>query len=219
MNKQIIYVGDPVCSWCYAFTETFEMIKKEFWGKVGFSYYMGGLVINRDVKINAAMKRLLKKNWKEVESKTGKYIKAFEKIDDAREMPYISDPACRAFMCVKSIDEELAYSFYKRVHKAFYEELKDIAHETTLCDIACEVGIEASFFIEKFRHKDTEDQVYKGMDKVADLGVRAFPALVAMDESGAKVLNQGTRACAPLMAQIQSWVRGDMSAGEMLPVL
>ncbi|MFO7883322.1 MAG: DsbA family protein [Desulfobacteraceae bacterium] len=219
IKKRIVYVGDPVCSWCYAFTDTFERIKTEFLGKIEFSYYMGGLVIDRDIKINAAMKKLLKKNWKEVEVKTGKRIKACEKIDGVHPMPYISDPACRAFMCIKSIDEELAYGFYKLVHQRFYEELKDISDENNLCDIAGELGIDKSFFIEKFRHKSAQEQVYKAMDKVKALGVRAFPALVAVDESGKTVLNQGIKPYSQLRDQISAWVDGDISADKMLPVL
>jgi len=219
IKKRLVYVGDPVCSWCYAFTDTFERIKTEFFGKIDFSYYMGGLVINRDLRINAAMKKLLKKNWKEVENKTGKHINACEKIDGIPPIPYKSDPACRAFMCIKSMDEELAYAFYKGVHHNFYEDLKDISDENNLCDIAGKLGIDKSFFIERFRDKSAEEQVYKAMDKVKALGVRAFPALVAVDESGKTVLNQGIKPYSHLRDQIKAWIKGEISADKMQPVL
>lgn len=219
MKKELVYVGDPVCSWCYAFTDSFEKIKQEFKEKVTFSYLMGGLVIDRDIKIDSSMKQLLKKNWREVHTKTGKYIKASEIIDSIGEIPYISDEACKGFVCAKKFGQEKAYSFYKNVHKSFYTNLTDISDIDNLCEIAQSIGIEKDKFLELFNSHQTKEQVYADIKKAKDLGVRAFPALVAIDESGNKVINQGVKSYDLIRLQIESWIRGEIAAGDMFPVI
>ncbi|PID78016.1 MAG: hypothetical protein CSB21_02695 [Deltaproteobacteria bacterium] len=219
MDKQIVYIGDPVCSWCYAFTDTFEKIKKKFDNQINFSYLMGGLVINRDIKIDRVMKRILKKNWEKVETKTGKYIKAIEKIDCIEEIPYTSEPACKAFISIKSINQEKAYSFYKLIHRDFYENLNDISTEEVLCENALKAGITKDIFLKNFKDKKTEQKMHEDIKKAKDLGVKAFPALVAIEGSKSRVLNQGFKNYNLLEKQIKSWIDNKISVGDMLPVL
>jgi putative protein-disulfide isomerase len=217
--KKIFYVGDPVCSWCYAFTDIFEEIKKEFSKDLSFSYIMGGLVFEREIVLDRALKKLLKKNWKEVELKTGKHIKASVNIEDAKEMPYISDPGCIGFQAVKQIDEELSYNFYKNMHKAFYEDLENIFEFETLLKIAVKTGVDEKYFSSKFNDPKTKELAVKDIEKAKLLGVRAFPSLVLQDDSGAKVLNQGFKKFSLLKVQIESWLEGKVCAGDILPVL
>ncbi|MGE4520059.1 MAG: DsbA family protein, partial [Desulfobacteraceae bacterium] len=217
--KKIFYVGDHVCSCCYAFTDIFEEIKKEFSKDLRFSYIMGGLVFEREIVLDRALKKLLKKNWKEVETKTGKHIKASVNIEDAKEMPYISDPGCIGFQAVKQIDEELSYNFYKNMHKAFYEDLENIFEFETLLKIAVKTGVDEKYFSSKFNDPQTKELAVKDIEKAKLLGVRAFPSLVLQDDSGAKVLNQGFKKFSLLKVQIESWLEGKVCAGDILPVL
>jgi len=41
-DKSIIYIGDPMCSWCYGFGPEISKIKAEF-PEVDFQIVMGGL--------------------------------------------------------------------------------------------------------------------------------------------------------------------------------
>lgn len=219
MKKEIIYVGDPVCSWCYAFTDTFEKIREDFKEEVNFSYFMGGLIIDRELTLDKRVKKLLKQNWKEVEAKTGKHIKASSKIDDAEEIPYISDPAILGFLVMRAVDQDLAYKFYKKVHNSFYTDLNDIADKKILCEIAQSLGIEKQFFMDKISDNSLKELLYADKEKIEDLGVQAFPALVLKDESGTSVLNQGFKNYQLLKPQIESWLNGKFSADSILPVL
>jgi putative protein-disulfide isomerase len=180
---------------------------------------MGGLVFEREIVLDRALKKLLKKNWKEVETKTGKHIKASVNIEDAKEMPYISDPGCIGFQAVKQIDEELSYNFYKNMHKAFYEDLENIFEFETLLKIAVKTGVDEKYFSSKFNDPQTKELAVKDIEKAKLLGVRAFPSLVLQDDSGAKVLNQGFKKFSLLKVQIESWLEGKVCAGDILPVL
>lgn len=212
-------MGDPVCSWCFAFTDTFEKIRFKFEDRVDFSYLMGGLVIDRKICLDTRFKSRLQKNWKEVYTKTGKAIPAIDKLSSSPEIPYCSDPPCVGFTSVKLIDNSLAYPFYKKVHLSFYSNLLDISSPSILCRIASGLGVNESLFMEKYRDTSTKQLMYEGFKKVQRLGVQAFPALVLVDETGAFVLNQGFREYFVLNAQIESWVEGKTTADRMLPVL
>lgn len=219
MKKKIIYVGDPVCAWCFAFTDIFEKIRNQFKDQVDFSYIMGGLVIDKEICLDEKLKNILKKNWKQIETKTGKYIEACDIIDEAKKIPYKSDPACIGFACVKSVDEEMAYTFYKNLHKSFYEGLTDISTTENLCNLAVNSGMDESDFMDRFSKEKFKEIAFDDMAKARQLGVQAFPALVLMDESGTSVLNQGFKNYSLLKMQIEAWLSGETRAKNMLPVL
>jgi len=140
-------------------------------------------------------------------------------LENSKEFPYISDPGCTGFQIAKLKSEELAYSFYIKIHQSFYENLKDISDVNNLCSIAEDIGIDKEFFMDKFYDEKVKNLALKDMEKAKELGVKAFPALVAVDESGSKVLNQGFRKYSLLKVQIEAWLKGDVAAGDLMPVL
>ena len=60
----IIYVGDPMCSWCYGFSPEITKVKEQF-PLLDFRIVLGGLRPNGKEEING-MADFLKKHWEHV---------------------------------------------------------------------------------------------------------------------------------------------------------
>ena len=65
-DKKIIYVGDPMCSWCWGFSNEFKKLLKftadEFDGEI----LMGGLRPGTAEPMDQDMKDFIRHHWDEV---------------------------------------------------------------------------------------------------------------------------------------------------------
>ena len=66
---QIIYVADPMCSWCWGFAPEFSKLRDHLKGKAEFSLLLSGL---RDGHVwDESFKHFLRTHWEQVHLKTG----------------------------------------------------------------------------------------------------------------------------------------------------
>ena len=43
--NHLYYIYDPMCSWCYAFSDTFEKLKEKLDSNIKIEYIPGGLAV------------------------------------------------------------------------------------------------------------------------------------------------------------------------------
>lgn len=64
-NYELIYIGDPMCSWCYGFSPELEKVKQAY-PTIKFTMIMGGLRAGGNESLED-LSGYLKGHWKEVE--------------------------------------------------------------------------------------------------------------------------------------------------------
>lgn len=207
-SMEIIYTGDPLCGWCYGFSEIFETIKSRYSNRIRFSYLMGGLKVNHSVTIDSTTKPLVYDNWKSITKHTGSGI-SVDMISELPEGRYNSEPPCRAVVSVGMLDNSLMYSYYTAVHHAFYREMKNITDTECLCRLASEFGIKENTFMTVFNSDAARMETKKGFSLTKELGVLAFPALVLKNGTTTTVLNQGYKPLDMIDSGIRGWLNGN----------
>jgi hypothetical protein len=60
---EILYFGDPMCSWCWGITNDLEMLKEHFKQELQFELILGGLRPGGGDKWDKKMKKMLKGHW------------------------------------------------------------------------------------------------------------------------------------------------------------
>ena len=177
--SEVIFVGDPMCSWCYGFGPELTKLRDELKG-VPFGMIMGGL---RDGEIFDAAK--LKNHlgyWQAVHEETGL---PFD--DTALSQPsfnYTTEPACRAVVTVRSLDKSREYAMYSALQKAFYAEGRDVTQEAVIAEVALSVGIDKSTFLEQFRSETMKKTAVADKQRAGTYGVSSFPTLIIIDKQG-----------------------------------
>ena len=68
---ELVYVADPLCSWCYGFRPTLDRI--EALGPV--RYVMGGLAPDDDQPMDPAMRTYVQRAWDAVEARVGDLLR------------------------------------------------------------------------------------------------------------------------------------------------
>lgn len=174
-NDTLIYVGDPLCSWCYGFSPELDKVIKEF-PDAPFEMVMGGLRPDGKETIGE-LKSFLKEHWLEVKRASGQEFNfsIFEKED----LYYDTEPACRAVLIVKDLKPEVMYTYFKAVQKAFYFDNADHLVEETFITLAKTFDIDEDKFRTMFRSPAGKMTSYKDFELAQLMGVRGFPALIA----------------------------------------
>ena len=177
--SEVIFVGDPMCSWCYGFGPELRKLRDELKG-VPFRMIMGGL---RDGEIFDECK--LQDHlgyWQAVHEATGL---PFD--DTALSQPnfnYTTEPACRAVVTVRSLDKGSEYAMYSALQKAFYAEGRDVTQEDVLTEVAASIGIDKTTYKEQFRSEAMKKVTAADKQRAGTYGVSSFPTLIIIDKQG-----------------------------------
>ncbi len=180
--KEIIVVADPMCSWCWGFDPVIESLLEELEDRVKISLLLGGLRSKGDQAWDDAFKKHLADHWKSVEAKTAQPFNT--ELLKRSDFDYDTEPACRAVVTVREIDENKQFSYFKALQKAFYLNAEDITLEQTLARIAEEEGIDKESFLRRFGSQTIKDKTEADRYKARSMGANVFPSLVLIDQEG-----------------------------------
>ena len=71
MQKELIFVLDPMCSWCWGFAPVIEELGTALNDEYTFSLVLGGLRTKGEMLWNESAKEYLKGHWEQVSQRTG----------------------------------------------------------------------------------------------------------------------------------------------------
>jgi putative protein-disulfide isomerase len=187
--RQIIYVGDPMCSWCWGFAPEFSKLRRQLEGSVTFSLCMGNL--RNGHAWDDAFKHFLKGHWEAVGSATGQpfsmTLLAQESFD------YTTEPACRAVCAGRELDQERSFTLFENLQRAFYGEGEDITQREIICRVANQSGYDLETFGKLFDSEAMHQKVASDASRARAYGASAFPSLVIIDGEGHLSVLKGYR--------------------------
>lgn len=94
MDRQIIYVADPMCFWCWGFSPVIHSIRESFDGTLTVQLLMGGLRPGTTDPMDEAAKIMVREHWDHVREASGQPFD-FGFFDRAGFV-YDTEPAPRA---------------------------------------------------------------------------------------------------------------------------
>ena len=184
-RARFIYVGDPMCSWCYGFGGELDAFFANH-PDVPVELVMGGLRAYGKESM-ASLSDFLRSHWKEVAQKTG--VK-FNEAVLSKEMLYDTEPACRAVVAFMMISKSDPLPFFKAVQKRFYLDGADLYTPLAYKDIVTQMGGSYSEFSQKFL-RDARKQVTMHFSRASSLGATSFPTLLYTDGKQMYTLSNG----------------------------
>jgi putative protein-disulfide isomerase len=187
--KELIFVLDPMCSWCWGLHPVIESLRKEHSDSYTFSLVMGGLRTSGQMEWDAQSKAYLKQNWDAVTQTTGQPFNPM--LLNKTKFDYNTYPSCKAVITVRELfGIATAFSYLADIQKAFYTEAKDITSVEVLTHYVTQD--KASFL--EFYHSDRAELLMQhDFSKARSMGANAFPSIVKIDEDGHMVCVSGYR--------------------------
>jgi len=128
----LIYVADPMCSWCYGFGPELQALLNQF-PEQSLHLVLGGLRAYNTRVMDADSRNTLAHHWDQVESASGV---PFDRRLLAREdFVYDTEPACRAVVTARSLVPALAWPMFSAVQRAFYAQARDVTRADVLIEL------------------------------------------------------------------------------------
>lgn len=176
---KLIYVMDPMCAWCYAFTKELEEFLQKH-PSFEVKYIMGGLAPDNDTPMDENMKKTISSYWVDIEKKTKV---TFNHDYWKKNTPYRSTyPACRAVIAAETLEAKSSAKMVKAIQSAYYKEAKNPSLKDILVKCAISIGLDERKFQQTFESMKIEEKLQEHLSITYQLQVRGFPALFYIND-------------------------------------
>ena len=202
---EMIYIADPMCSWCYGFQPVISALAERFEAELPLRLMMGGLRAGHREAMGAADKDYVREAWTRVGAATGQ---PFDMSFFSRQrFTYDTEPACRAVVTVRRLRPRLALPFMARIQQAFYAENRDMTAPDEIAGVAEEAGLAQQDFALAFAAPETRSETFRDFLTAQELGIRGFPTLIAGSHSkGYALVSNGYRPLEDLLEPLARWL-------------
>ncbi len=184
----LIYVGDPMCSWCYGFAPELSKAAAQLKDKVELKVLMGGLRPYNTEHINV-MKNFLKEHWEDVNAASHQPFN-YAILDDPRFI-YDTEPPSRAVLVVRHLQPESELAFFKDVQKMFYVKNTHTNVDKNYHYLLDKYDINKDAFDKAFHSDDMKALTKQDFIESQELGIRGFPSMILLKEGKYTLISNG----------------------------
>ena len=204
MHARLLYVMDPMCSWCWGFAPVLESLAEQAAAAgVPLQLVLGGL--RRDaVAIDAAARVRYLGYWQAVNASTGQLFNFEAGLPEG--FVYDTEPACRALVTARNLAPDMVWPLAQLIQRAFYTEGVDVTRASVLVELAERAGIPRIVFAEAFDSAAQRDATAADVSWVQDLGIAGFPTLLAERNGQLALLTNGYQPLEVLQPLLARWL-------------
>lgn len=185
---RLIYVGDPMCSWCWGFAPEIESLAEEWPVEV----VVGGLRPGPMAQpLEDRMADFLSHHWVEIAERTGQpFDTGF--LDRRDGWVYDTEPAAIAVALIRDMNEPRTLDYFTDVQKAFYGEGRDVTDFEVLTELTEGYDIDQVDFSVAVTGEDAKKQAWDDFSRARNWGISGFPTLVGeLDDGRLALLARG----------------------------
>lgn len=182
---EIIYVGDPMCSWCWGISKELVKLREYQYTNGGkFSILVGGLRPGGGDEWDEEFKGFLKHHWEDIEERTGQPFG--NKLFELDSFNYDTEQSCRAVVAARPLVREKELEFFEAVQKRFYvdnEDPKQVEFYKSICE---SFGIDFQEFKKRFEDSIVKKETHAEFVLNRSYGVTGYPSILL--KSGDQVM-------------------------------
>ena len=204
MSKHFLYIADPMCSWCWGFSPVIEQISDEFGDRAPVHLMVGGLRPGTTEPMGDKDKEYISNHWNHVHEASGQPFDF--SLFEQDGFVYDTEPACRAVVAARSLNETQALGFLGTLHRAFYADNRDTTDANILADIAGEYGFSRGEFELTHSSQEIREETLADFRFTQQSGITGFPTLLAVEDDKAQVVTAGFQKWENLAEPLADWV-------------
>ena len=149
VNK-LIYVHDPMCSWCWGYKPTWQKLESALANILPIEYRIGGLAADSDQPMSADMQLQLQVIWQNISNQLGtEFNFNFWRECQPRRSTY---PSCRAALIARSFNKEP--QMIDAIQQAYYLQAQNPSDEYVLIKLCEKIGLDPCLFTQQLHSKE-----------------------------------------------------------------
>ena len=184
-STTLFYIHDPMCSWCWGFSHTWNKVKNSLPSEINVQYVLGGLAPDSSEVMPNEMREYIQMNWHKIEQKIPgvSFNYTFWDSCTPKRSTY---PACRAVIAVKNQNTELEQTMVKLIQQAYYLDAKNPSEDDVLISLAKTLDLDIKQFTQDLNSEPTQQKLLDDIALMQSLEVSSFPSLVLQTTNGIK---------------------------------
>jgi putative protein-disulfide isomerase len=173
----LYYFHDPMCSWCWGYRPTAELLFSNLPENISLEKILGGLAPDNDEPISAGMLGTLSGHWNKIQKMLGAEFNFdfWEKCEPRRS----TYPACRAVIAASNQRREA--DMILAIQHAFYIRAMNPSDTETHEQLARELSLDVALFNLDLRSAETEMELQRQIAFARSSSIDGFPALALHD--------------------------------------
>ncbi|WP_394777438.1 DsbA family protein [Undibacterium sp.] len=208
---QLLYIADPMCSWCYGFGPELDAFLAAV-PDAAMDIITGGLRAYNTEVMDEEKKATILGHWKHVAEASGL---PFSNAGMSQPgFVYDTEPACRAVVAARTLADGLLprakLAVFRAIQHAFYAEGKDVTKAEILSEVCVNAlndvdggGYDVASFMETMAAYTTSAETREEFEQTQRWGIRGFPALLVVHEGALHMLASGYTKTADLLASLR----------------
>ena len=198
---ELVLYHDVLCSWCFVADARLECLRDEYGPMVRWSLRPYPLRPDDQVP-DKKQRAILARHFRRLaREKEGKGVKA--DLWTGQDPPASTLPPLVALEAALPQGPEMQRQLLKAMRRKAFVEGINIARRDVILELAAQVGLDVSRFVERFDLPRLENEVNDSVEEAEDLGIRGVPALVI----GGEWLMQGCRDLSEYRQVIDKYLR------------
>ena len=195
MAAKVVFVTDPMCSWCWGMADEIERARRDAAREFEFDCLLGGINVDSTHAISDFARARLLDIWRRVNRVTGA---AFGSVLPAGDFVYNSVPACIAVEAIRELTQAPPFEFVRRLQRRFFMDGIDVANAHQLTREAAASGLDPARFAQLCREPAIIARVRDGFAIAKSCGAAALPS-VLLEIGGVRRLVAGGYVDAPTL--------------------
>ena len=181
LRSTLYYVHDPMCSWCWAFRPAWAQLQSSLQHglteEIHIQNSLGGLAPDSEQPMPASLQKSLQGIWQLIKAKVPDTQFNFDFWTECqpRRSTY---PACRAVIAASQQGQLFEEQMILAIQQAYYLQARNPSDESTLIQLANEIGLDQSLFSKDLYASQTQERLKQEMAFNQQVGANSFPNLV-----------------------------------------
>jgi len=202
---ELIYVGDPLCSWCWGLAPSLRTIRLKHPDRFRYRLVVGGLRVGSSAPpLDDRMRSYLAGAWREVEKRSGQPFN--HELLATAEFVYDTEPACRAVVAARNVAPDDVFDYNESLQDAFYRRGLDPTALATFLTVAREQRLDENAFQSTFESIEVERETRADFEDARAMGVHGFPTLLVRHNGSTRVIARGWLPPEALADQLAPWL-------------
>lgn len=203
-DLEFIYVGDPMCSWCWGFAPVLDRMSEVY--EIPIRVVVGGLRPGPDAhELDDGTARTLAHHWEQVAHASGQpFDHGFLERRDG--WVYDTEVPAIAVATMRELHPEHTLRFHSRLQEAFYAENIDITDRSQYPGLLEGFDVDHDKFMELFGSEDMKTRAWKDFAEARSMGVAGFPTLLVRDGEEYGIVTRGYLPADRLLPVLSDWL-------------